>query len=125
MSKNVNQAHPLMITSGEFWRCDHGNTGFDADMNWVGCAQCHPLATEADCSVCTVTSHLLPNGKCYHCDKADKVGKLETRITELEAENKEIDARNTALEARVHYLRTGLGLLVTSTNKLLEIDQRG
>lgn len=37
---NVYHPHPLMINSGTFWRCDHGTTGYDGDMNFIGCANC-------------------------------------------------------------------------------------
>ena len=37
---NIYIPHKLQITSGQFWRCTHGNTGFDNDMRWVGCEQC-------------------------------------------------------------------------------------
>jgi hypothetical protein len=29
-----------MITSGQFWRCAHGKTGFGDRMKWVGCDEC-------------------------------------------------------------------------------------
>lgn len=41
VARNVYEPHPLMITSGQFWRCDHGLTGFDGNLNFVGCADCH------------------------------------------------------------------------------------
>jgi hypothetical protein len=37
---NVYRPHKLQISSGQFWRCAHGNTGFDFGMKWVGCEQC-------------------------------------------------------------------------------------
>jgi hypothetical protein len=40
VGRNVYLPHPLMVTSGKFWRCDHGNTGLGPNAEWVGCAQC-------------------------------------------------------------------------------------
>lgn len=40
MSDNVYDDHPLMINSGQFWRCKHGNTGLDNNANWIGCLAC-------------------------------------------------------------------------------------
>jgi hypothetical protein len=40
MTGNVYQDHPLMTDSGTFWRCDHGNTGYDRDMKFFGCPEC-------------------------------------------------------------------------------------
>lgn len=37
---NVYRPHLLMTASGEFWRCKHGNSGYDGDLNWVGCSEC-------------------------------------------------------------------------------------
>lgn len=39
-SRNLYEPHVLMIDSGTFWRCDHGETG------WYPCPRCgikHPL----------------------------------------------------------------------------------
>jgi hypothetical protein len=38
--KNIYTPHPLMISSGEFWRCDHGSTGRRGDLRWQGCWRC-------------------------------------------------------------------------------------
>ena len=40
MSNNFYDPHPFMIDSGTFWRCKHGNTGYDGDLGEVGCAKC-------------------------------------------------------------------------------------
>jgi hypothetical protein len=37
---NVYLPHKLQVSSGEFWRCAHGNTGYDVDLHWIGCEQC-------------------------------------------------------------------------------------
>ena len=37
---NLYRPHSLMITSGQFWRCAHGSTGFGAEMVWAGCLRC-------------------------------------------------------------------------------------
>lgn len=37
---NLYRPHPLMVHSGQFWRCAHGSTGFMEDMKWVGCEAC-------------------------------------------------------------------------------------
>lgn len=37
---NLYRDHPLQITSGQFWRCAHGTTGFGDGMKWQGCAEC-------------------------------------------------------------------------------------
>ena len=38
--RNVYKPHPMMIDSGTFWRCDHGSTGYEGDMKFVGCPEC-------------------------------------------------------------------------------------
>lgn len=40
---NLYKRHKLQINSGEFWRCTHGLTGYDNNMNWVGCKECELL----------------------------------------------------------------------------------
>lgn len=37
---NLYEAHPLMVNSGQFWRCAHGVTGFGKGMAWIGCPEC-------------------------------------------------------------------------------------
>jgi hypothetical protein len=37
---NFYNPHPLMITSGEFWRCKHGKTGITGDLEVIGCVDC-------------------------------------------------------------------------------------
>ena len=37
---NLYRPHPLMIHSGQFWRCAHGKTGFGDGMKWIGCKEC-------------------------------------------------------------------------------------
>lgn len=37
---NLYQPHTLQCSSGEFWRCKHGLTGFGEEMVWVGCKDC-------------------------------------------------------------------------------------
>lgn len=37
---NLYLPHPLQITSGQFWRCAHGTTGFGEGLKWVGCSEC-------------------------------------------------------------------------------------
>lgn len=37
---NVYRTHPLLITSGQFWRCKHGSTGHGESGLWVGCGDC-------------------------------------------------------------------------------------
>lgn len=37
---NFYEPHMLMVNSGRFWRCKHGITGFDGDLNLVGCPEC-------------------------------------------------------------------------------------
>ena len=38
--RNLYLPHPLMLNSGMFWRCAHGNTGLDGRGNWEGCNSC-------------------------------------------------------------------------------------
>lgn len=38
--RNLYLPHPLMISSGEFWRCDHGHTGLDGKGGTVECDLC-------------------------------------------------------------------------------------
>ena len=40
MKNNMYDEHPLMINSGAFWRCKHGNTGHDKNLNFIGCEKC-------------------------------------------------------------------------------------
>jgi hypothetical protein len=40
MCGNLYDPHPVLITSGEFWRCEHGTTGYGANGLWEGCAPC-------------------------------------------------------------------------------------
>ena len=37
---NFYRPHPLQINSGTFWRCEHGRTGLDGDLNYIGCKDC-------------------------------------------------------------------------------------
>ena len=37
---NLYRIHPLMVHSGQFWRCRHGVTGYAADWSWIGCEPC-------------------------------------------------------------------------------------
>jgi hypothetical protein len=37
---NLYNEHPLMVSSGEFWRCAHGRTGFVGGLRWSGCEEC-------------------------------------------------------------------------------------
>lgn len=37
---NCYKPHQVRSPSGTVWRCKHGNTGFDSDMLFVGCADC-------------------------------------------------------------------------------------
>lgn len=37
---NLFRQHELMVTSGQFWRCAHGTTGFGKNMVWKGCPEC-------------------------------------------------------------------------------------
>lgn len=37
---NIYRPHVFQITSGQFWRCKHGLTGFGEGMNWIGCLEC-------------------------------------------------------------------------------------
>lgn len=37
---NLYRPHVMMINSGQFWRCAHGNTGYADDFRWVGCEEC-------------------------------------------------------------------------------------
>ena len=37
---NLYRNHLLQFTSGQFWRCKHGLTGFTNEMDWTGCAKC-------------------------------------------------------------------------------------
>ncbi len=37
---NLYRPHPLMVNSGQFWRCAHGSTGLGVGMDWFGCSQC-------------------------------------------------------------------------------------
>jgi hypothetical protein len=43
--KNVYAEHPLMIDSGTFWRCKHGTTGINGELNFIGCEECKKEAT--------------------------------------------------------------------------------
>jgi hypothetical protein len=38
--KNVYDSHPRMNDSGEFWRCEHGRTGFGEGFRRKGCFKC-------------------------------------------------------------------------------------
>ncbi len=40
MSGNCYKPHPLMIHSGQFWRCDHGSTGLGESLKFIGCPEC-------------------------------------------------------------------------------------
>ena len=37
---NMYKPHLLMVNSGTFWRCSHGNTGLTDGLRWIGCAEC-------------------------------------------------------------------------------------
>lgn len=37
---NLYRPHKFMVSSGEFWRCKHGTTGFGKGMIWKGCLRC-------------------------------------------------------------------------------------
>lgn len=37
---NLYRPHALMVSSGEFWRCKHGTTGFKGNLDWEGCLAC-------------------------------------------------------------------------------------
>ena len=37
---NVYKPHRFMISSGQFWRCRHGITGFGKHMKFIGCLEC-------------------------------------------------------------------------------------
>lgn len=37
---NLYRPHPFMVNSGQFWRCAHGTTGFDGNMDFKGCMEC-------------------------------------------------------------------------------------
>lgn len=44
---NMNNPHYWMVNRGRFWRCGHGNTGYDivdGVIEYVGCPDC-PEAT--------------------------------------------------------------------------------
>lgn len=45
MSDNFYDEHPLMLDSGTFWRCKHGNTGIkpgtgNQPPKFIGCREC-------------------------------------------------------------------------------------
>ena len=44
---NLYRPHAPMVTSGQFWRCSHGKTGFKADLVWEGYLQCAQEDPEA------------------------------------------------------------------------------
>lgn len=44
---NLYKAHMFQVTSGQFWRCAHGITGFGKGMIWVGCEECKVANPEA------------------------------------------------------------------------------
>lgn len=37
---NLYHPHRMMVDSGTFWRCAHGNTGYDGNTKFVGCDGC-------------------------------------------------------------------------------------
>ena len=37
---NIYEVHPLMVNSGQFWRCPHGRTGVGQDGLHLGCLEC-------------------------------------------------------------------------------------
>lgn len=37
---NLYRPHKFMVTSGQFWRCKHGVTGFADEAEWIGCERC-------------------------------------------------------------------------------------
>lgn len=37
---NLYRPHPFLARSGQFWRCEHGTTGFAKGMKWKGCKKC-------------------------------------------------------------------------------------
>lgn len=37
---NLYEPHLLWLPEGEFWRCAHGQTGYERGMKWVGCEEC-------------------------------------------------------------------------------------
>lgn len=57
---NLYHPHPLMVNSGEFWRCPHGTTGFGPGMRWEGCQQC-----AADDPEAYAKWHEKTNNKCW------------------------------------------------------------
>lgn len=44
---NLYHPHHLQVTSGQFWRCAHGRTGYDKGMRWIGCPYCAEEDPEA------------------------------------------------------------------------------
>ena len=44
---NLYRPHVMMINSGQFWRCAHGNTGYADGPRWVGCEECKKDDPEA------------------------------------------------------------------------------
>jgi len=44
---NLYKPHPLMVHSGQFWRCAHGWTGFIEGLHWEGCPDCEKDDPEA------------------------------------------------------------------------------
>lgn len=47
---NLYRPHKLQVTSGQFWRCAHGLTGFKSGFHFIGCTDCakyEPAAHEA------------------------------------------------------------------------------
>ena len=69
--RNLYLPHPMMLNSGTFWRCAHGNTGLDGRGNWEGCNSCQTeiLAYDAipeNVNPQPVAAALLIDGK--YCD---------------------------------------------------------
>ena len=44
---NMYRPHKMLIDSGRFWRCAHGNTGYADGPRWVGCEECKKDDPEA------------------------------------------------------------------------------
>lgn len=44
---NLYRPHKFMIHSGQFWRCKHGLTGWDRNMEFIGCKDCESDDPEA------------------------------------------------------------------------------
>lgn len=106
--KNFYDDHPLMIDSGTFWRCDHGNTGFASGMDRIGCDKCAIAKIEVLRAQIQEAEKLSEDRRKIGSDAMQAIDRLNAQLQEMRHAHErdwekwkgEIGAYEAALKAK-------------------------